>query len=63
LWLSIDKINRPSLVRRAIGFVQNYFLTGKASPNNPGIVIVVIIVVTGKAESILHGDGIIAQSY
>jgi len=62
-WLYKYKINRPSLVRRAIGFVQNYLLTSKASPNDSGIVIVVIIVVIGKAGLILHGDGIIAQTY
>jgi hypothetical protein len=40
---------------------RTYFLTSKASPNDSGIIIVVIIVV-GEAELILHGDGIIAQT-
>jgi hypothetical protein len=43
--------------------LRTYFLSSKASPNDSRIVIVVIIVVTGKAELILHGDGIIAQTY
>jgi hypothetical protein len=42
---------------------RTYFLTSKASPNNSWIVIVIIIVVIGKAELILHGDGIIAQTH
>jgi hypothetical protein len=41
---------------------RTYFSTSKASPNDAGIVIVVIIVV-GKAELVLHADGIIAQTY
>jgi hypothetical protein len=43
--------------------LRTYFLTSKASPNDTGIIIVVIIIVIGKAELILHGDGIIAQTY
>jgi hypothetical protein len=38
-----------------------YFLSGKASPNDSGIVIVVIIIV-GEAKSVLHIGGIIAQT-
>jgi hypothetical protein len=41
---------------------RTYFLTGNASPNNARIVIVIIIVI-GEAESVLHVDGIIAQTY
>jgi len=41
---------------------RTYFSTSKASPNDSGIVIVVIIVVIGKAELVWHGDGIIAQT-
>jgi hypothetical protein len=38
-----------------------YFLTSQASPNDPGIVIVVIIVI-GEAQLVLHIGGIIAQT-
>jgi hypothetical protein len=42
----IDKINRPPLLRWAIGFFfRSYFSTSKASPNDLRIVIVVIIIV------------------
>jgi hypothetical protein len=61
LCLNLDKINRPSLLRWAIGFLfSSYFSTSKASPNDAEIVIVIIIVV-GEAVIGLHGDGIIAQ--
>jgi len=43
--------------------VRTYFLTSNASPIDSGIVVVIIIVVIGKAGLILHGDGIIAQTY
>ena len=59
----IHKINRPSQVRWAIGFDLFYLSTSKASPNDSGIVIIVVIIVIGKARLILHGDQIIAQSY
>jgi hypothetical protein len=39
-----------------------YFSTSQASPNDSKIVIVVIIIVSGKAQFVLHGDGIIAQT-
>jgi hypothetical protein len=42
--------------------LRTYFLTSQASPNDSGIVIIVIVVI-GKAELILHDDGIIAQTY
>ena len=38
-----------------------YFLTSKASPNDSGIVIIVIIIVIGEAHQIVHIGGIIAQ--
>jgi hypothetical protein len=38
-----------------------YFLTSQASPNDPGIVVVVIIVI-GEARLVLHIGGIIAQT-
>jgi len=39
---------------------RNYFLASKASPNDSGIVIIVVIIVIGEAELVLHSDGIIA---
>ena len=57
----IDKTNRPSLLRWAIGFLLGtYFSTSKASPNDSKIVIIVIIVV-GEEMRVQHSDGIIAQ--
>jgi hypothetical protein len=41
---------------------RTYFLTSKASPNDSGIVIIVIIIVVGEAKSVLHIGGIIAQT-
>jgi hypothetical protein len=49
----VDKINRPSRVRRAIWFDLNYLSTSKASPNDLGIVIVIIVVI-GEADFVLH---------
>jgi hypothetical protein len=44
--------------------IRNYFLTSKASPNDTGIiVIVVVIIVISEAKLVLHGDGIIAQTF
>jgi hypothetical protein len=40
--------------------LRTYFLTSRASPNDARIVIVIII---GEAELVLHGGGIIAQTY
>jgi hypothetical protein len=60
----IDKINRPSLLRWAIGFLlRTYFSTSKASPNDSKIVIIVIIIVVGEEMQVLHSDGIIAQRH
>jgi hypothetical protein len=47
-------------MRWAIGLTRVYLLTSKASPNDPEIVIVIII---GEAKLILHGGDIIAQRY
>ena len=58
--LILDKINRPSRLRRAIGFFKSLLLTSKASPNDIGIVIIIII---GEVKLIFHNGGIIAQSY
>ncbi len=54
------KINRPSRLRRAIGFDLSYSSTSKASPNDTGIVIIIII---GEIQFWLHGGGIIAQRF
>jgi hypothetical protein len=54
------KINRPSRLRRAIGFDLSYSSTSKASPNDTRIVIVVII---GKVDAGLHSVAIIAQRF
>jgi hypothetical protein len=42
--------------------IRTYVLTSKASPNDSGIVIVVIIIVVGEAQSVFHMGGIIAQT-
>ncbi len=55
----IDKINRPSHLRRAIGFDLGYLSTSKASPNDTGIVIIVIIII-GEVVIVEHRGGIIA---
>jgi hypothetical protein len=43
--LCIYKINRPSHLRRAIGFDLDYLSTSKASPNDTGIVIIIITII------------------
>jgi len=43
--------------------LRTYFLTSEASPNDSGIVIIVVIIVIGEAKLVLHRDGIIAQTY
>jgi hypothetical protein len=48
-------------LRRAIGFDLDYPSTSKASPNDTGIVIVIIIVI-GEVVFVEHGGEIIAQS-
>jgi hypothetical protein len=60
--LCLDKINRPSRLRRAIGFDFRYPSTSKASPNDTGIVIIVIIIIIGKVIIVEHRGEIIAQS-
>jgi hypothetical protein len=49
-------------MRWAIGFDFKYLSTGKASPNDSGIVIVIIIIV-GEERLAFHGGGIIAQTH
>ena len=58
--LYLYKVNRPSRLRRAIGFDLSYSSTSKASPNDMGIVIIIII---GEDDSVLHSGGIIAQRF
>jgi hypothetical protein len=41
--------------------LRTYFLTSKASPNDRGIIVIVIII--GEAKLVLHNGGIIAQTY
>jgi hypothetical protein len=41
---------------------RTYFLTSKASPNDSGIVIIVVIIIVGEAKFVLHIGGIIAQT-
>ena len=42
--------------------LRTYFLTSKASPNDMGVIVIVIIIVIGEAQMVLHSDGIIAQT-
>jgi len=62
---NIHKINRPSRLRRAIGFDLIYLSTSKASPNDTGIVIIAIIIIIGEVKVVVgeHGGAIIAQSF
>jgi hypothetical protein len=53
--LGIYKINRPSRLRRAIGFDLGYPSTSKASPNDTGIVIIIVI---GEAVVFEHWRGL-----
>jgi len=46
-------------LRRAIGFDLSYSSTSKASPNDTGIVIIII----GKVDASLHSAAIIAQRF
>jgi len=62
-FLYLYKINRPSRLRRAIGFDLSYLSTSKASPNDTGIVIIIVIIIVGEIRFWLHGGGIIAQRF
>ncbi len=59
----LDKINRPSRLRRAISFDLSICQLAKLRPTMRAIVIVIIIVIIGEAELVDHDGGIIAQSY
>jgi len=39
-----------------------YFLASKASPNDTGIIVIVVVIIIGEAQLILHSVGIIAQT-
>ena len=41
--------------------LSTYLLTSKASPNDTGIIVIVVVIIVGEAKLILHSDGIIAQ--
>jgi hypothetical protein len=43
--------------------LRTYFLTSKASPNDTGMIVIIVVIIIGEAERILHGDGIIAQTF
>jgi hypothetical protein len=58
--LNLDKINRPSRLRWAIGLTSVYSSTCKASPNDSGIIVIIITV--GEEIFFLHTAGIIAYS-
>jgi len=58
----VDKINRPSRLRRAILFDLFYSSTSRASPNDTEIVIIIIIII-GEVKLVFHNGGIIAQTY
>ncbi len=60
--LQTNKIALRYCVGRLVSF-QNSALTSQASPNDQGIVIVVIIIVIGEAKLIFHIGGIIAQTF
>jgi len=59
----LDKINRPSRLRRAIWF--DFFICPltRLRPTIRPIVIIVIIIVIGETKIVYHDGGIIAQSY
>jgi hypothetical protein len=57
------KINRPSRVRRAIWFDLDCLSTSRASPNDTGIVIIIIVIGEVEVVVIEHCGAIIAQSF
>jgi hypothetical protein len=38
---------------------RTYFSASKASPNDTGIIVIVVIIIVGEAKSVLHMGGII----
>jgi hypothetical protein len=58
--LILDKINRPSwCLGSTLGdwfSFRTYFLTSKASPNDKGIIVIVVIIIDiGEAKLVMHG--------
>ena len=43
--------------------LRTYFLTSKASPNDTGIIVIIVVIIVSEAKSVWHSDGIIAQSF
>lgn len=43
--------------------LRTYFLTSKASPNDAGIIVIIVVIIVSEAKSVWHSDGIIAQSF
>jgi hypothetical protein len=39
---------------------RTYFLFSKASPNDKGIIVIVVIIIVGEAKSVFHIGGIIS---
>ncbi len=37
-----------------------YFLSSKASPNDMGVIVIVVIIIAGEAKSVFHIGGIIS---
>jgi hypothetical protein len=52
------KINRPSRLRRAISFDLGYLSTSKASPNDTGIVIIIVIIIGEEVVAVEHWRGL-----
>ena len=57
----LDKINRPSRLRRAILFDLSVCQLAKLRPTICSIVIVIIIVIIGEVQTVIHSGGIIAH--
>jgi hypothetical protein len=55
----LEKINRPSRLRRAIGLTRVVCQLAKLRPTIHQIVIIIIIVIIGEVDSVLHGACII----
>jgi hypothetical protein len=39
---------------------RTYFLSSKASPNDRGIIVIVVIIIVGEAQYVFHMGGIIS---
>ena len=56
----VDKINRPSRLRRAILFDLFCSSTSHASPNDIGIIVIIVVIIIGEVKLMFHDGGIIA---